>query len=197
AARSSSGNGGLLTSADGWRIPWARTIATVGTPTAAEAIITKTRTTRMLLPAAYVLRTTEGRTPRPPLRPRLLQREDEDGRAGRRMLGDLITAEEQTGGGLRLRRLLLDRHLFARLHRGVVPELGLRAVRARVPAAAARDPRADELRLADLARWVATDQLARLRVDALDPVVDVVHRPHVLDLSVGAVVDEHEAALVL
>src|SRR5438067_8259236 len=42
------------------------------------------------------------------------------GLAARRMLGDLITAEEQTGGGLRLRRLLLDRHLFARLHRGVV-----------------------------------------------------------------------------
>src|SRR5436309_15039499 len=49
---SSRGNGGLLTSADGWRIPWARTIATAGRPTAAEAIITKTRTTRMLLPAA-------------------------------------------------------------------------------------------------------------------------------------------------
>src|SRR5262249_25282155 len=43
----------------------------------------------------------------------------------------------------------------------------------------------------------ATDQLTRLRVDALHPVVDVVHRPHVLDLAARAVVHEHEAALVL
>src|SRR5262249_54533875 len=119
------------------------------------------------------------------------------GLAARRMLGDLITAEEQSGRRLGLRRLLLDGDFLARLHRGVVPELGLRVVRARVPAAAAPDPGADELRLAHLTWRIATDELAGLRVDGLHPVVDVVHRPHVFDLAVRAVVDEHEAALVL
>src|SRR5205823_11053931 len=114
----------------------------------------------------------------------------------RRVLRHLIAAEEEPGGGLRHRRLLLDRDLLAYLHRRVVPEAGLGAVRAGVPAASAGDPGADEGRLAE-ARRVAADELARLRVDALHPVVDVVHRPHVLDLAVGPVVHEHEAALVL
>src|SRR5207253_6410535 len=101
----------------GWRHPWPRTIATEGTPTAAEPIITKTRTTRMLLPAAYVLRTTEGRTPRPPLRPRLLQREDEDGRAGREVL-DLrpqrgIETEHERAEPARHRDVLLAVHRVA------------------------------------------------------------------------------------
>src|SRR5262249_25822739 len=86
------------------------------------------------------------------------------GLAARRMLCDLITAEEQSGRRLGLRRLLLDGDFLARLHRGVVPELGLRVVRARVPAAAARDPGADELRLAHLTWRIATDELAGLRV---------------------------------
>src|SRR5256714_1871470 len=63
--------------------------------------------------------------------------------------------------------------------------------------AAARDPRTDELGLPDLTRRVAANELAGLRVDALHPVVDVVHRPHIFDLAVRAVVHEHEAALVL
>src|SRR5436190_10287394 len=114
----------------------------------------------------------------------------------RRVLRHLIAAEEEPGGGLRHRRLLLDRDLLAHLHRSVVPEAGLGAVRAGVPTASASDPGADEGRLAE-PRRVAADELARLRVDALHPVVDVVHRPHVLDLAVGPVVHEHEAALVL
>src|SRR6266550_2755874 len=74
--------------------------------------------------------------------------------ASGRMLGHLVAAEEETGRRLGLRRLLLDRDFLAHLHCGVIPELGLRAVRARVPAAAARDPGADERRLADFARRV-------------------------------------------
>ena len=113
-----------------------------------------------------------------------------------RVLRHLIAAEEQPGGRLRHRRLILDGHLFAHFHRGVVPEAGLRVIRARVPAPPAGDPGADEVRLAE-PRGITPDELARLRVDALHPVVDVVHRPHVLDLAVGPVVHEHEAALVL
>src|SRR5438477_8009223 len=86
----------------------------------------------------------------------------------RRVLRHLIAAEEEPGGGLRHRRLLLDRDLLAHLHRRVVPEAGLGAVRAGVPAASAGDPGADEGRLAE-ARRVAADELARLRVDALHP----------------------------
>src|SRR5213593_1658051 len=115
----------------------------------------------------------------------------------RRVLRHLVAAEEQGRRRFRDRRLLLDGDLLAHLHRGVVPELGLRVVGARVPAPSPRDPRADELRLADLARRIAADQLAGLGVDPLDPVIDEVHRPDVLDLAVGAVVHEDEAALVL
>src|SRR5262245_2575903 len=135
--------------------------------------------------------------PLPLTRDRVTSVEVAVGLAARWMLGDLIAAEEEAGSGLGLRRLLLDGDLLAGLHRGVVPELRLRTVRARVPAATARDPGADELRLADLARRVATDELTGFGVDALHPVVDVVHRPHVLDLAVRAVVHEHETALVL
>src|SRR5207247_1639588 len=118
------------------------------------------------------------------------------GLAPGRVLGDLVTAEEESGRRLGLRRLLFDRDLLADLHRRVVPELGLRVVRARVPAAAAGDPRANELRLAHLARRVAADELAGLGVDRLHEVVGVDHRPHVVALAVGAVVPEHEAGLV-
>src|SRR5438128_9406334 len=85
-----------------------------------------------------------------------------------RMLRDLIAAEEQPGGRLRHRRLLLDSDLLAHLHRGVVPEAGLGAVRAGVPAPPAGDPRADEVRRAE-PRGVAPDELTRLRVDPLHP----------------------------
>src|SRR5438309_7206704 len=113
-----------------------------------------------------------------------------------RVLRHLIAPEEEPGGGLSHRRLLLDGDLLAHLHGGVVPEARLGAVRAGVPAASAGDPGADEGRLAEAWR-AAAHALARLRVDALHPVVHVVHRPHALDLAVGPVIHEHEAALVL
>src|SRR5690242_728976 len=85
AAASSRGNGGLLTSADGCRMPCARTRATAGRPTAAAATMTTTTTTRMLLQAAQCVKR-EGKTPRLPLPPRLLQCEDEHGRPRREVL---------------------------------------------------------------------------------------------------------------
>src|SRR4030095_12448919 len=115
----------------------------------------------------------------------------------RRVLRHLVATEEQAGRGLRDRRLLLDRDLLADLHRGVVPELALRAVGARVPAPPARDPRADERRLAHFPRRIPADELAGLGIDALHPVVGMGHRPYVVDLAVGPIQDEDEAALVL
>src|SRR5262245_23348461 len=100
---------------------------------------------------------------------------------------------------LRLRledgRRLHDLEVHAPLLADLVVQAGLRAVRARVPADAARD-RGAEIRVLAQLQVAPPDEGARLGIDALDE-VDVLHqRPHVHDGGVLAVVHEDEAALV-
>src|ERR1700682_129893 len=94
------------------------------------------------------------------------------------------------------RRSLQHRQIHAPLLADLVIEMGLRGVGAGGPDAAAGDRRAQ--RTFRLARHevAATDQLAGLRIDALDEVDVLDQRPDVLDLGVGAIIDEDEAALV-
>ena len=108
--------------------------------------------------------------------------------------------EREVGADVELRLRLGDRRglhdleVHAPLVADLVVEAGLRVVGAGVPADAAVDRRA-EVASACPPQVAPADQLAVL-VDALDEVDVLDERPDVLDLGVGAVVDEDVAALV-
>src|SRR5229473_3074315 len=107
-----------------------------------------------------------------------------------------VGADVELGHRLEDRRGLQHRKLHAPLLADLVVEPGLRAVGAGIPADAAGDRRTQRgFRLASH-EVAATDQFAGLRINALVE-VDVLHqRPDVLDLGVGAIIDEDESALV-
>src|SRR5258706_1246383 len=105
-------------------------------------------------------------------------------------------AEVELGHRLEDRRGLLHRHIHAPLLADLVVEPGLRAIGAGVPADAAGDRRAQRtFRLAKV-EVAATDQFPGFRIDVLDEVDVLDQLPDVLDLGVGAIIDEDEPALV-
>ena len=105
-------------------------------------------------------------------------------------------AEVELGHRLKDRCGLLDGQLHAPLLPDPVEETVLGAIGAGVPADAAGNGRAQWRVHLAFREVAATDQLAGLRIDALDEVDVLYERPDVLDLGVGTIIDEDVSALV-
>ena len=114
-----------------------------------------------------------------------------------RRLGDLeIGADVELHLRLGHRRRLSDGQRHAPFLTDLVVEASFRIVGTRIPAHAARNVRAQyavDLALGEIA---PTNQFAGLGIDGLHEIVVRDERPDVLDLGVGAVIDEDEPALV-